>query len=73
MANKQASYARNLGGTPLGIAVYDPVELCSNSGRVGDIAFFDDTGRYRWIRNAFDSVVNLGLSYLLTIKRGSND
>lgn len=73
MANKQASYARNLSGTPLGIALYDPVELSSKSGRVGDIAFFDDTGRYRWIRNAFDVAVTLSLSSFLTIKRGSND
>ena len=40
-----------------------------NSGRVGDVPFLDDTGRYRWIRNAFDVAITLSLSLFLTIKK----
>jgi len=53
----QEKFADNLGGTPLGTAVYHPIELKRSSGRVGDIAFFDENGKYQWIRNAFDSEV----------------
>lgn len=67
MSNKQVSYARNLGGTPLGIATYQPVKLGTLYGRVGDIAFFDDTGRYRWIRNVFDVTVMLPMHLFLIL------
>jgi hypothetical protein len=54
--SKQKSYAANLRGTPLGVAVYQPIPLQNETkvGRVGDIAFFDEDGKYEWIANAFD-------------------
>ena len=57
--SKQATYAINLKGTPMGTAVYQPIQLHPESkvGRVGDIAFFDEEGRYEWITNAFDTKV----------------
>jgi hypothetical protein len=53
----QAAFSANLAGTPLGTAVYHPVPFNQRSGRVGDIAFFDENGGYKWIRNAFDDEV----------------
>ena len=53
MPSHQESYAKDLEGTALGVPVYYPIELGDHTGRVGDIAYFDQTGRYRWIRNAF--------------------
>ena len=41
-----------------------------NSGKVGDIAFFDGDGKYQWIRNAFHIAVRLP-SYGLTIGIGA--
>jgi hypothetical protein len=55
--SRQEKFASNLDRTPLGTAVYHPVELEMLSGRVGDIAFFDEKGKYQWIRNAFDEEV----------------
>ena len=57
--SKQTSYVANLRGTPLGLAVYQPLPLQQETkvGRVGDIAFFDDDGKYEWITNAFDTKV----------------
>ena len=61
--SKQSSYSANLRGTPLGIALYQPLQLQPETqvGRVGDIAFFDEDGRYEWITNAFDRDVSTPL------------
>ena len=40
-----------------GIAVYHPLEFLPHEGRLGDIAFFDSRGKYRWIHNAFHTQV----------------
>ena len=53
----QEKYAENLRHTDLGLAVYHPIEFRQRSGRVGDIGFFDENGKYQWIRNAFDAEV----------------
>ena len=95
--SKQESFAANLSGTHLGIALYSPVpfsepvlppiavafdglltppnlpsipedlggDLPSQvatvgarpSGKVGDVAFFAQNGKYQWIRNAFHTEV----------------
>lgn len=65
--SKQEGFAANLGGTALGTAVYQPVKMRDKSGRVGDIAFFDNVGKYVWIRNAFDTPVTSPL-----VSRGIN-
>lgn len=41
-------YAKDLAGTPVGTAVYHPIEMRAFSARVGDIAFFDENGKYQW-------------------------
>lgn len=69
-ASKQEVYAENLKGTPMGLALYEPIPLrfgsggtrdlaISASGHVGDIAFFDQSGTYKWVANAFCSPVCL--------------
>ena len=55
----QEKYATNLWTTSLGTAIYHPIELEENSGKVGDIAFFDENGKYQWVRNTFDSRVGI--------------
>ena len=35
------------------LALYRPVPFHENSGRVGDIGFFDEQGRFMWLANAF--------------------
>jgi len=59
VANQQATFAANLGGTSLGMALFDPIEFRENMlyGRVGDVAYFDSEGSYKWICNAFDTDV----------------
>jgi hypothetical protein len=58
MVSKQDAFAKNLGGTPLGIPLYHPERFRISSGRVGDIAFFSpENGAYEWIGNAFDAAV----------------
>ena len=52
-------YAANLGGSALGVAVYIPVPFRDGSGRVGDIAFFDEKGVYQWLGNAFSDKVTI--------------
>jgi len=44
----------NLSPSSCGTALYHPVLIRERSGRVGDIAFHDSEGHYKWIRNAFD-------------------
>ena len=39
------------------IAILNPVPLGEKSGRAGDIGFFQQDGKYRWIRNAFHAPV----------------
>ena len=56
MSRKQVSYGINL-ASDLGTALYSPVRCRQYSGRVGDIAFLHEDGRYEWIRNAFDADV----------------
>jgi hypothetical protein len=58
-------YAENLKDGP-GMAVYRPVQLRTHSGRVCDIGFFHNDGRYEWVRNAFYSEVRHGLHALTT-------
>jgi hypothetical protein len=67
--SKQASYAANLRGTPLGTAVYQPLQMQPETkfGRVGDVAFFDEEGKYEWITNAFDREVHLHTPFLFSI------
>ena len=57
--SRQEVYALNLGGTPLGLPIYEPIPFRDgiNVGRVGDIAFFDQEGGYQWVANAFDKDV----------------
>src|SRR6202035_3953714 len=54
---RQESFAENLKGANLGTALYHPVQLKEHSGRVGDIAFFNNEGKYQWLRNAFHTEV----------------
>src|SRR2546423_15160623 len=56
MSLKQVSYANNL-PCDLGTALYSPIRLRQYSGRVGDVAFLHEDGKYEWIRNAFDPTV----------------
>jgi hypothetical protein len=51
-------YAKDLAGTPVGTAVYHPIEMRAFSARVGDIAFFDENGKYQWVCNAFHAQVH---------------
>jgi len=53
----QHEYAANLTGGLLGVAVYHPVAFRAETGRVGDIAFFDELGIYQWLGNAFTDKV----------------
>jgi hypothetical protein len=53
----QEKFAKNLSPSPHGTAIYHPLVMRQRSGRVGDIAFHDFEGKYKWIRNAFDSDV----------------
>ena len=55
----QASYAANLQNQGRGLAVYRPFSIEPHSNRVGDVAFFDSEGIYRWLQNAFHSDVSL--------------
>lgn len=58
MSTIQRNYEKNLGGTAFGTPLRHPVLFRENSGRVGDVGYFDHNGNWRWIRNAFDSQVN---------------
>jgi hypothetical protein len=52
----QAAFAANLQAHSRGgFAVYHLLEFGTKEGRVGDIAFFDSGGTYRWLGNAFDT------------------
>jgi hypothetical protein len=56
----QEEFAVNLEGHCRGgTAIYHPLEFRpdSNLNRVGDIAFFNSSGEYKWIQIAFNSVV----------------
>ena len=51
-------------GSPLPPAIIASLGLLNlntdhprNSGKVGDIAFFDQDGKYQWLRNAFHTAV----------------
>lgn len=55
--SKQDAFADNL-RNGLGEAFYHPVPFRASSGRVGDIAYLNQDGRYEWIRNVFDSDVD---------------
>ena len=59
VSSRQEVYAINLGGTPFGLPVYEPIPFRDGIkvGRVGDIAFFDQEGGYQWVTNAFDREV----------------
>ena len=53
----QERFARNLEGVCPGVAIYHPIKFDEHSGRVGDVAFFEQDGTYRVLRNAFHSEV----------------
>jgi hypothetical protein len=56
--SKQNIFAENLKGYGMGTALFDPLPIgleIRDVGNIGDIAFFDEDGRYRWISNAFRS------------------
>jgi len=59
-ATKQHQYAANLAGTSMGMALYEPIRFRNGLlvGRVGDVAYFDAGGDYKWICNAFNSEVS---------------
>jgi hypothetical protein len=61
MLSKQSQYASNLTGTPMGMALYEPIPYRDNRfyGRVGDVAYFDSNGAYQWICNIFHTEVIL--------------
>lgn len=52
-------FAKNLLPASLGTAIYHPVELRDNCGRVGDVGFIDGFGTYHWICQAFDEEVTI--------------
>ena len=54
--SNQEAFASNL-PSALGTAILNPVPLRTKSGRVGDIGFFQQDGKYHWIRNAFHTIV----------------
>jgi hypothetical protein len=37
----------------------DATDQPCNSGKIGDIAFFDSHGKYQWVRNAFHTAVSV--------------
>jgi hypothetical protein len=56
--SKQDIFAENLKGYSMGMALFDPLPIgpeIRDIGNVGDIAFFNEDGRYRWVSNAFCS------------------
>jgi hypothetical protein len=53
MPSTQEIYAANLKCQDLGYAVYRPFKQGDHFQKVGDIAFFDGEGMYRWVQNAF--------------------
>lgn len=55
---KQEDFAKNLAGTPWGMALYHPILLREREG-VGDIGFFNEDGKWIVVCNAFDSAVCL--------------
>ena len=64
MPTAQEKYAKNLESQCRGLAVYRPAAMQAHSHRVGDIAFFDSQGLYRWVQNAFNSYVSHCLCYV---------
>jgi hypothetical protein len=54
----QERYAKDMKEVHSGVAVYHPIKFDDHSGRVGDVAFFNHEGTYRWLRNAFHSEVS---------------
>ena len=62
--SRQDAFAKNLSRSFHGIAVYKPIEKGLHSGRIGDIGFFNDQGKYRWVHNAFFSEVSLYEYYI---------
>jgi hypothetical protein len=55
---KQERYAKNLAGTPMGMALYHPILMREREG-VGDVGFFDEDGKWIAICNAFDTGVHM--------------
>ena len=56
---KQTAYSANLEREGLGMALYHPLPFLENENekRIGDIAYFDAQGIYKWIANAWDAKV----------------
>ena len=63
--SKQEGFARNLGGTRLGTALYHPLPLRDKEG-VGDIGFWDGNGKWIAVCNAFHSEVRAPTSIFIS-------
>src|SRR5216117_1343013 len=61
----QDEYAENLKNNNLGLPIYRPIPCVENSGRVGDVGFFQRDGVYCCLANAFDAKVLLTYSIML--------
>jgi hypothetical protein len=57
--SKQMAYAANLKEEGYGLAVYKPLRFLEEEKekRVGDIAFFDSQGMYKWVANVWNPTV----------------
>jgi hypothetical protein len=68
MPPKQSQYAENLSGTSMGLALYEPIPYREEMhfGCTGDVAYFDSSGDYKWVCNAFSSEVFFPRTYGLT-------
>lgn len=57
--SKQTAYARNLREEGYGNAIYKPLLFVKEEkeGRVGDIAYFNSQGAYKWIANVWNQTV----------------
>jgi hypothetical protein len=59
--SKQAAYASNLREKGYGTAIYKPLEFLEEDceRRIGDIAFFNREGEYKWVANVWNQSVFL--------------
>ena len=62
----QDDYAENLKNNDFGLPIYHPIPCLENSGRVGDVGFFQRDGVYCCLANAFDAQV-LRISSIMLI------
>lgn len=59
--SKQIAYASNLREEGPGTAIYQPLLFLDeeNEKRIGDIAFFNKRGEYKWVANVWNQSVFL--------------